>query len=372
MTLVAALSNRSHAGELQGLCEKVVKAPDIRRPNDLPAGQALPGGATWAMALARMGLADADHVRQGLEFWRKTIVAEDIHVLVADAAPLALHAARGLRDEGWAIRIVSIGTGYLAPPAGLGSFPLLHDDLLAVAADESAVLATLNRVSAESDIAPLPRLPALYAADLALATTFGFLDPYRDSRPLADRIAPLVPASGSLAGAGEEVFVYFSTGELRDEALVQALEGLPLPRRGFLPRTSAEVKARLSASGMELLDRPASAEEIAARSRLIVHAAPHGTVCLAALAGLPQFAVPQHLEQLFNARACAALGVLDFALPGSADLGARVAAAHANRAMADRARAMAPDLRRDHPVDPVASLAERLAPELAAAQLALR
>ncbi len=372
VSVIAALSRRFYADELAGLCEKVIAAPDLLRSRDTPPGQALPGGASWGVALARMGLSDANLVRNHLMFWRQTIVDHDISVLVADAAPLALHAARGLRDEGWAIRIVNIGTGYLAPPAGLDHFPPLHADLPVTGGEEADVLAVLNRVAAEDDIAPLPRLPALYDVDLPLATGFAFLDPYLPARPKKDRIAPLVPASRRMAGAGDEVFVYFSAAELRDETLVRALETLPLPRRGFIPSAPPEVKARLATSGMILLDRPASPDEIAARSRVIVHAAPHGTVCLAALAGLPQFAIPQHLEQLFNARRCAEQGVLSYALPGSPDLGERIAAAYADRRMADRAREVAAELRRDHPADPVAVLAARLAPQLAAARAALR
>jgi hypothetical protein len=369
---VAALSRRTYSTELDRFCEKVLKAPDVLRPLGRPAGQPLPGGASWGMALARMGLADEDTVRRGLAFWRQTIVDEDISVLVADSAPLAIHAARGLRDEGWAIRIISIGSPYFLPPADLERFPPLHDDLPVLVEDEQAALAVLNRVAAETDIAPLRRLPALYDVDLALVTGFAFLDPYRGIRPDADRIAPLAPAPRRSAGAGSEIFVYFSAGELRDEALVAALEALPFPRRGFVPSASAAVKSRLEASGMILLNHPASPAEIAEQSRLIVHAAPHGTVCLAALAGLSQFGVPQHLEQLFNAKRCEATGILAHALPGGTDLGDRIAAAYDDRAMADRAREVAVDLRRSHPADPVAVLAERLAPELAAARAALR
>ena len=370
--IVAALSHRTYASEIAMLCEKVLKAPDVLRPSDVPLGQPLPGGASWGVALGRMGLSDEHVVRRSLNFWRQTIVDEDISLLVADAASLALHAARGLRDEGWAIRIINIGTGYLVPPADLDRFPPLHPDIPVPVSADRVVLNTLNRVSAELDIAPLPRLPALYEVDLSLAIGFAFLDPYRESRPELDRIAPLVSASRSVAGAGDEVFVYFSAGELRDDGLVRALAELPLPRRGYIPSASPEVKARLAASGMVVMDRPASPDEIAERSRLIVHAAPHGTVCMAALAGLPQFAIPQHLEQLYNARQCESLGILGHALPGSTEMAGQISAAYADRTMAERARQVALDLRQTHPADPFAVLADRLAPEIAAAKAAMR
>ncbi|MFN7175237.1 MAG: hypothetical protein ACK4MT_11180, partial [Thermaurantiacus tibetensis] len=99
---------------------------------------------------------------------------------------------------------------------------------------------------------------------------------------------------------------------------------------------------------------------IAARSRLIIHAAPHGTVSLAALAGLPQFAVPQHLEQIYNARQAAAQGILAHAEPGSPDLLEQILAASQNRIMAARAADLSATLRRQHPPDPIAVLGHRL------------
>ena len=83
------------------------------------SGPELVGHPTWGDALLVMGLADANVVRRGLGIWRGLIVAEHISVLVADAAPLALLAARGLRHEGWPIRIVNIGTVYFVPPTNL-------------------------------------------------------------------------------------------------------------------------------------------------------------------------------------------------------------------------------------------------------------
>ncbi|MCX7287851.1 MAG: hypothetical protein NTW20_09910 [Rhodobacterales bacterium] len=368
---IGALGRLDFATELSCLCTDVVKAPLLARQTAADRPFALKGNATFGDTLAEIGLDDPKRVRRGLLFWRNLIIRHDISLLVADLAPLAMRAACGLRDEGWSIRIISIGTGYYSPPASLLHFPVILPDHDRITRSEDQTLAVLNAVGAEGDLAPLPRLSALYAADLPLATGFDWLDPYLAVRPVQDRIAPLTTAPLHPAGQGNEVFVYFSTTELQDEVLVRALETLPFARRGFLPQAPPEVRQRLAASGMVLLDQPATTDEIAARSRLIVHAAPHGTVCLAALAGLPQFGVPQHLEQLFNARQGEAMGVLTHALPGNPDMADRIAAAYGDAAMAGRARALASHLRRDHPADPIAALAARLAPELAAARAAL-
>lgn len=362
---VAALGRDAYAFELAPFCKRVEPAPLLKRRLDQRAPLGIAGSATWGDVLGGLGLSDPRKLRRGLAFWRHLIVDEDISLVLADLAPLALCAARGLREEGWEIRIVNLGVGYTAPPGHLASFPAYLPDYSRTFYPEAATLAALNAVGPAFSLPVLPALPALYDVDLSLAASFPWLDPFRDSRAPADRIAPLVPASAALAGAGDELFVYFSTAELRDLALVAALERLPLPRSGFIPSALPDVKARLAASGMVLLDRPASPDEIAARSRLILHAAPHGTVSLAALAGLPQFAVPQHLEQIYNARQAKALGILTHAPPGSPEFADRIISAYHDRALAHQARAVAVALRQDHPPDPVAALRARLRPLLA-------
>ncbi len=368
-TVIAALGRDVYASELALFCTRMVKAPLLRRPLHLRAPLGPVGSATWGDVLGGLGLGDPRKLRRGMAFWRKLIVEEDISLLIADLAPLALCAARGLREEGWAIRTVNLGVGYTVPPPHLPAYPPYLADFTRTFFPEEETRDAINRTGAAFSMPTLPALPALQDADLSLACSFPFLDPFCDSRTPSDRIAPLVPAARESPGSGDEVFVYFSTAELCDPALVDALERLPLPRRGFVPSAPTEVKARLQASGMVLLDRPASADEIAARSRLIIHAAPHGTVSLAALAGLPQFAVPQHLEQIYNARQTAAQGILAHAQPGSPDLLEQILAASENRIMAERAADLSATLRGQHPPDPIAVLGNRLH-DLASAVLA--
>lgn len=365
--LVAAIGRLTYASDL-GPIACIIKAPLLARAKSATQTFALRGSASWGDILAEIGLDDPAKIRRGLAFWRKLIIDNDISLLVADFAPLALRAALGLRDEGWAIRIISIGTGYTSPPNGITTFPVFLPDHDRVTRTEAATLALLNDVS--EGLPPLPRLPALYDVDLAIATTFDFLDPY-GNRAASGRIAPLVAASETLAGGGTGVFVYFSTAELTDSVLVDALANLPLPRRGYLPSAAPEVRDRLAASGMELLPHPASAEDIARYARLIIHAAPHGTVCLAALAGLAQFGVPQHLEQLFNARQAAAKGILRIGQRGDPDLAAQITAAYADPDLQSRARDLALILRQGHPADPIQALADLLRPEIDAARAAL-
>lgn len=350
----AALGRLAHAAELSSAGGRIIAAPAMRWN---PAEKGAEGNATFGDYLAAMGLARADVVGRGLAFWRQAILRSGASILVADFAPLAQRAALGLRAEGHDIRVVVIGTGYGVPPGHLPAFPRLLPDWGHSVRNEGETLATLNRVATMAGLDPLPALPALYACDLAMPQTFAFLDPYDGLRPEGAALFPPVAALPPLAdGKGDEVFVYFSGGELADDGLFGALRDLGLPRRGYLPATPPDRLAALAASGMAIETEPLPWAAIAARSRLILHAAPHGTLCAAALAGLPQLGIPQHMEQMFHATRADWVGILRMAgrRQDGAALADAILAAWSDTTYAMAARDFAAHLRAGLPVDPQA------------------
>ena len=381
---VAALGRGRFAGELAPWCEQVTAAPPLR-PEAAEGAAPAAGNATWGDYLAAIGLAREDVVRRGLAFWRQLIVAENISILVADYAPLAMRAAQGLKAEGWEIAIVSIGTGYGVPPAHLDRYPVLMEDHARVVHPEDEVLALVNRVAGAFGFDPLPRLPAIGAADLALPCSFAFLDPYADTRAPGE-LCPPSAGPVPLAGGGGELFAYFAGGEAAAGAFVRALEVLPMPRRAYLPGVGGAMLERLAAAGVAVETAPLAAAEIAARTRLLLCAGQHGTLCLAALAGLPAVVWPGHLEQLFHARRAAARGLVRLVpglavgtgaavgggWAGGADVAGAIAgavrAAWEDRGLVRAARDLAAELRPDHPADPLSELARRLAPVVARAR----
>jgi hypothetical protein len=308
---VAGLGRTTFSAELAPFCAQVLQAPSMHFTPEAVANPLTEGTATWADYLAAMGLAREAVVRRHLRWWRKQIIAQNASVLVTDYAPLAMRAAQGLQDEGWEIQIVSTGTGYGVPPADLPCFPQLLPDYSRVIHPEADLLALLNRVGAEQRCQPLTHLPAIYRADVVMAETFEFLDPYRKVRPAADRVPPTVPYAPAIGGTGDEVFVYFPTANVGGPAVVEALCALPLPRRGYFPEAPPALTARLAAAGVIIEPAPVSVAKIAERSRMVLHFGQHGTICMAALSGLPQMALPMQLEQLFHARRAGQQGVLD-------------------------------------------------------------
>jgi hypothetical protein len=365
VNLLAAIGEMQHAAELTALGVAVRPCPKLAASPAIKANPMQRGNATWACYLADTGFMEGAVLRRSLSFWRDLMRAEQVSILVADYAPLALCAARALRDEGQPIRIITTGTGYGIPPADLTTLPQLAPDYTRVIHPEPQVLASLNAAAADLGMPPLPHLSALYQADLSLIGTFACLDPYQ--RPAAALVPPLVECSAQLA-RGEEVYVYFSRAEADQPDLADALCRLPLPRRGFLPGASEATRARLVASGMVIETGPIPIDRIAERSRLMLHPAPHGSICTAALAGLPQLGLPGHREQVAHARRAEAAGILHV-LPQRATADQIIAAIQSlyhDRAAQSRAQALAQELRATFPADPLADLAARLAPQVAA------
>ncbi len=371
--ITAALARQRYAPELAPHVDTILRAPAMSVLKRAPGDPQLRASTTWGDYLAVVGMVRHDVVRRGLQWWRKTIVRHDISVLIADYAPLAMRAAQGLQAEGWQIEVICIGNGVSVPPPALDRFPSLFAPGAPPARDESVTLDVLNTVGSELGLDPLSRLPDLYAGAHLLPSTFGFLDPYGDLRRDAP-LPPMVRKSRHLARDGDEVFMYFSAAELADAGSLAAICALSLPRRIYAPGASPEIQAKLAASGAIVEPAPLTCDDIAARARLIVHSAQAGTLSMAALAGLPQVGLPQHMEQRSNTWRAEKQGILRTIIPanrtGAAMHDAIVAAYH-DPLLRARAQDFAHDLRPQMPDDPQVALQHRLTPILAAARQAL-
>jgi UDP:flavonoid glycosyltransferase YjiC (YdhE family) len=150
---------------------------------------------------------------------------------------------------------------------------------------------------------PLKRLAEIYRADASLPVGIRLLDPYVDARS-EPRVAPDVGGipAGGYPRERQEVFVYLSTTDRSDPAMLDFLRLFKVPARLYVANADAATLARFRATGVIVEERPVAPSDIARRSRVLVHAGNHGTMCLGIRAGIPQVSVPQQLEQMFNAR----------------------------------------------------------------------
>ena len=354
----AALARRTHQHVLAEIGADIYDGPRLRYDTRRRVGPEAVATATWGDFLGDLGFDRETRLVEVLGWWRHVIQSRKVAAVVADYAPLALLAARSL-----GVATVAVGTGYGLPPAEMAEFPILCPEISVRLHDEATLLGNVNRAVASYGFGPLAALPEVYRADLTLVRSLALLDPYGAQR----RGAYCPPLTQRAAGAdeGTEVFVYFSTTELADPAVVEALVRLPLPRRGYLPGAPPGVAARLAASGMVLEPAPLAPAQIAARTRLVLSAGQHGILSLALFAGLPQVCVPQHREQDWHARAAHAAGVaqvLPRAQVTTERLVAMVQACHADPALRASAKALARRLHDDLPDEPHSILAERLRP----------
>jgi UDP:flavonoid glycosyltransferase YjiC (YdhE family) len=340
----AALVRMDHAGELSGLCSDIYPSAGLYRHAGPRKAMGSPGAATWADFLGDLGFAFPERLQLQFDWWVEVLRTRRIDLVIADFAPISMLAARAL-----GIPSVCVGTGYSTPPPGMASFPILLPEYTTLVHDEADLLANTNAVLSRLAGQPLEAFSEVYRATVSLPRTIPLLDPYnglRSARPLP----PLNNALSVGADGGDEIFVYFSTAETAHEPVVEALCGINLPMRAYLPGAEAALLARLAQSGVAVETAPLSVEQIASRSRLTLNAGQHGSLCVALALGIPQLSFPQHLEHLYHARRARDLGVAEI-VPhrswGAEQIIAATRAIYADDERAARARALATTLAPD-------------------------
>lgn len=300
----AALCRMDHAAELRHTCQLVFPGAPLYefRKARLQAGG--PGCATWAEFLGDLTFSQPDRLALQLDWWVELIRTRGYDLVIGDFAPLSMLAARILN-----IPNVCVGTGYSVPPPGMDEFPVLLPAYARCIYDEATLLANVNAALERHGAAPLARFSDIYAASIQVPRTIAQLDPY-DGRRRVGLLPPLNDSIPRATGAGQEVFCYFSTREQEDAELMAALERLDMPVRGFFPGMAEAMKARLAKAGIVIETTPVPPDLLGQRSRVVLHAGQHGTLCMALGLGLPQLAITQHLEHLFHARRAEQLGTV--------------------------------------------------------------
>lgn len=358
-TFEAALSQRQYDAVLAPLDPVIFDGPYLRYDRQRRVGPGAVQTANWGELLGDRGFADAARIRAVVEWWHHVLDLRRIDLLIADFAPLALVAARAR-----GIPTIAAGQGYGLPPSHMPRFPPLLSPDAPCLHDEAELLGNVNLAIAGIGMPPLGGLPEVYHATCPMVRTLPMLDVYAADR-CHPYVLPEMDISDEPADSGTEVFVYFAAQELAEPAVVDALASLPLPRRGHLPSVPSAVADRLARSGMVIEPGPVPVNLIAQRSRLILNAGQHGILCLGLFAGLPQVALPQHMEHQSNADRIAAAGVARVLPRGTRDA-AGIAAAiidlWSDDAAARRARALACDLRSLHPARPEEEARRWLAP----------
>ncbi len=334
----AALCRTEHAAEIAPFCDGVFPGARLWPNRSRREARGNPHTATWGDFLGDLNFWNPEFLMTQIGWWLEVIRARKSCLVVADFAPCAQLAALIA-----GIPSIAVGTGYSVPPSGLERFPVLLPEYALSIYDEDELLDAVNRAFRHFGAAPLHRLSDIYSGGGAMPRTIASLDPYDGMRktPLLPPLNEKLPRPD---GSGEEVFVYFSTSETENAALVDAVLSLNVPVRAFLPGADQEMKARFAASGVMVEPAPVPVDDIGRRTRLMIHSGQHGSLCLGLGMGFGQIAIPQHLEHLFHARKAAALAPVSIIGPSmtSADeIAGAIEAAYRDETAFSRARSVA-------------------------------
>ena len=257
--------------------------------------------ATMGDILGQLGLDRPGCLAAMISAWDAIFAASRPDVVIGDFAPALLAAANG--------RIASIAVGdfFTVPPSQIATFPNLTGNPTAY--DEEELLDLVDADLASVGRAPLPGLPALFAASEAIVGNFAELDPYHDVR--IDRYsAPSVklPYADGEGGGGEEIFVT-SFGRVGAHHPTWAgLAGTKRRVRVYIGDPTREHLATFERFGFIYEPKPLPFPLIAQRSKLALSYGGNGFTSACLIAALPHMIIPYDLEKQLTASAIARLG----------------------------------------------------------------
>lgn len=341
-TFDAALCRLRHKAEIEHLCDAVAQGPWLPYSGKFRNAQGNPHTATWGEFMGDVGFCKPHVLRTSIGWWQQVMRDRNISLVIAESAPCALMAARGL-----GIKSIALGSGYLLPPPEMETFPVLIPRYSRRIYDEAEIVEIVNSVAHEFGCPPLRHLPEVYASTHPLVFTLDMLDAYAEwrSHPL---LPPTTGEAPEPARGGDEVFIYFSTTEKSETGLMEAIGSFDVPVRLFMPSIDDDVAQALARRGLQVERSAVPASLIAKRTRVLVNSAQHGTLCLGLASGLPQVCVPQQLEHQYHGEAAAregAVKIVDKADRTAESFRSIVMDVYEDTVMAERARSLSETLK---------------------------
>lgn len=265
--------------------------------------------ATYAEILLACGYARADTLQPLVDGWLEGFAALRPDFIVEDYGPTALLAGHIA-----GIRRARCANGFAMPPkqAPLPSFRYdLEVPASRVLDSEARALESVNTVLARHGKPALARLADMLVCDEEFLCTLPELDHY-GNRPPSGYWGPRVRFHVGREvewpkGQGPCILLYLH-GSLMIDALLQVLSTRRCRMVAYVTDLSPQHRALLEAPGRLIADEMVRIDRLMPGCDLVVShggGISPGTM----LAGVPQFVLPQHYEQLITARRIEQMGV---------------------------------------------------------------
>lgn len=260
---------------------------------------------SYTTVLAAAGWLDAQGLAGLISGWRRWYEVLRPDVLICDHSPTALLAARGLDMAVWAI-----GTSFELPPRGDYFPPMAYWEPGAGArgaADDALLLPMANDALARHGLAPLARLTDLFTGchqAIASLPELAHYDGYDPDMPFCgptyvgdSGVEPVWPG-----GTGPKVFAYLNPTHTEFTRVIQALRELGVRALVHARGLSAAAAQQLGGPQLHFAAQPVKMDAALAEADLVVSHGGLGTATAAVLAGKPQLAIANHMEQLMTGR----------------------------------------------------------------------
>jgi hypothetical protein len=280
----------------------VVQAPQHK--SQVPPGEVF-RACSFADIVAACGFQSVESLWPVVVSWDNLLDLIRPTAVIADYCPILPLACLGR------VALVTIGDGFVVPPAHLPKLPQFQSKGTKMASEEVS-LAHACEVQRRRGIRCLPTsLPKLVAGDASVVCTFPELDIYAPHRqvpatgPLTSHLAPVsVPAKPSL-------FAYLAADFPKTRKLLQAILDSGIPAAAYVRDAPDELKQALRARGLTVHDDPPPPQRAFAEASLIIHHGGIGTIEACLMLGRPQLLLPRHLEQSLNGSLTRSLGIAD-------------------------------------------------------------
>ncbi len=291
-------------------------APDLKL-RLLPAPQAAPERrappVTYSEALLSAGWADPAGLAALVEAWESLFALARPDLVVCQAAPTALLAARASSRPA-----AMIGGGFDAPPRGRPMPPFYFwrpEFSETAAAREAPAVEAANAVLAAAGAPPLAAFADLLDGAVPyLLAAWPEIDHYGDRSRFEPGHPPYL---GQIAatdrgaetewrqGAARRILAYLQPAGPPSEAAFAALAARPASEDVILacPGAPAELRERFAGTAVRLFDGPVRLDRLLGAADLGLSHGSSGVAGAFLAAGVPQVSLPVHAEQVMVARA---------------------------------------------------------------------